>query len=66
MDDRKAGRIVGTFLADLVFFSLVCGAGILSLSLVSKLLRIAISREAMKSVMKNDNPNNEYDNTDFE
>ena len=34
MDDRKAGRIVGTFLADLVFFSLVCGAGILSLNLI--------------------------------
>ena len=62
MDERKAGRIVGTFLADLVFFSFVFGAGIFSLSLISKLLKIAITREAMKS----SNQNKDYPDTDFE
>lgn len=62
MDERKVGRIVGTFLADLVFFSVVCGIEIFSISLVSKLLRIAITHEAIKSA----NKNNEYPDTDFE
>lgn len=62
MDERKAGRILGTFLADLVFFSVICGVGIFSISLLSKLVRIAIAREAMKSA----NQNTDYPDTDFE
>jgi hypothetical protein len=62
MDERKAGRIVGTLLADLVFFCVVGGIGVLSLNLASKLLRIAITREAMKSA----NPTNDYPETDLE
>ena len=63
MDERKAGRIVGTVLADLVFFSLVFGVGVFSITLLSKLLRIAITREAIRSVNKN---HNDYDDTDLE
>lgn len=39
MDERKAGRILGTIIADLIYFSII---GVLSVSLVSKLIRIAI------------------------
>ena len=59
MDERKAGRILGTIIADLIYFSII---GVLSVSLVSKLIRIAISQEAMKSAGKN----NDYLDTDFE
>lgn len=59
MDERKAGRILGTIIADLIYFSII---GVLSISLVSKLIRIAISQQAMKSA----DQNNDYPNTDFE
>ena len=59
MDERKAGRILGRIIADLIYFSII---GVLSVSLVSKLIRIAISQQAMKS----SDQNNDYPNTDFE
>lgn len=59
MDERKAGRVLGTIIADLIYFSIV---GVLSISLVSKLIKIAISQQAMKS---SDQTNN-YPDTDFE
>ena len=59
MDERKDGRILGTIIADLIYFSII---GVLSISLVSKLIRIAISQQAMKSA----DQNNDYPNTDFE
>jgi len=59
MDERKAGRILGTIIADLIYFSIIGG---LSMTLVSKLIKIAITREAMKS----DNQTNNYTDTDFE
>jgi len=59
MDERKAGRILGTIIADLIYFSII---GVLSVSLVSKLIRIAISQQAMK----NTDQNNDYPDTDFE
>jgi hypothetical protein len=59
MDERKAGRILGTIIADLIYFSII---GVLSVSLVSKLIRIAISQQAMKSA----DQNNDYPDTDFE
>ena len=59
MDERKAGRILGTIIADLIYFSII---GVLSVSLASKLIRIAISQQAMKSADQND----DYPDTDFE
>lgn len=61
MDERKAGRILGTIIADLIYFSIV---GVLSASLVSKLIRVVISQQAMKSA--DQNKNNDYPDTDFE
>ena len=67
MDERKAGRIVGTFLADLLFFSVILGTGILSIKIISKLIKIAITREAMKSINKNNNrANKDLDYDDLE
>jgi len=62
MDERKVGRILGTIIADLIYFSVICGVGIFSISLLSKLVRIAIAQEAMKSA----DQNNDYPDTDFE
>ena len=59
MNERKAGRILGTIIADLIYFSII---GVLSVSLVSKLIRIAISQQSMKSA----DQNNDYPDTDFE
>ena len=59
MDERKAGRIVRTIIADLIYFSIV---GVLSVSLVSKWIKIAISQQALKSA----DQNNDYPDTDFE
>ena len=67
MDERKAGRIVGIFLADLVFFSVILGTGIFSIKIISKLIKIAITREAMKSINKNNNhANKDLDYDDLE
>ena len=59
MDERKVGRILGTIIADLIYFSII---GVLSASLLSKLIKIAISQQAMKSA----DQNNDYPDTDFE
>ena len=59
MDERKAGRILGTIIADLIYYSII---GVLSVSLVSKLIRITLSQQAMKSA----DQNNDYPDTDFE
>ena len=59
MDERKVGRILGTIIADLIYFSII---GVLSASLLSKLIKIAISQQALKSA----DQNNDYPDTDFE
>lgn len=62
MDERRAGRILGIFLAEVVYYSVLVGVGICSFRLLSKLLKIAIAREAMKSA----NKNNDYPDNDLE
>ena len=53
MDEAKAGRRFGTFLADVVYFSAILGIGLVSGKLVSKLLKAVITGQTMKSVTKN-------------
>ena len=73
MDEAKAGRIFGTFLADLVYFSAILGVGVISGKLLSKLLKAVISREIVKNAAKNKPVENHYptendysDDLDFE
>lgn len=67
MDERRVGRIVGAFLADLVFFSVIFGTGIFSIKILSKLIKIVITREAMKSINNNNNhANKDLDYDDLE
>lgn len=56
----------GTFLADIVYFSVILGLGVISVKFLSKVLKAAITREAMKSAAKA-NPENDYpEGLDFE
>jgi hypothetical protein len=67
MDERKAGRIVGTFMADFLYFSIIFGTGIFSIKLISKLIKIAVTKEAMRSVNKqNNHANNDIEHNDLE
>jgi hypothetical protein len=67
MDERKAGRMVGELLADLVYFSCILGMGVLSVSLLSKLIKVIITREVMRNVNKHNHANDQdYPESDLE
>lgn len=70
MNEKRAGRIVGEVLADLVFFSCILGIGVFSTALLSKLIKFAVTREIMRNVNKNNQANhndrNEYPDSDLE
>ncbi len=52
--EQKAGRIVGTILADLLYYSCVLGVGVLSVKILSKIIKTAITLEIMRGVRKNE------------
>lgn len=52
MDEGQAGRIAGTFVADVFYYTLILGIGYISIKTASKLLKIAVTHEVMKSINK--------------
>lgn len=67
MDERRAGRIVGELLADLVFLSCIFGIGVISTSLLSKLIKFAITRELMRKIKKQNHAHDQdYPESDLE
>jgi hypothetical protein len=63
LDDQRPspGRVVGTFLADLVFFSCVLGLTIISGKFLAKMAKIALRREMIRNMAKNQKTQNQED-----
>lgn len=58
MDEAKAGRITGIFLADVVYYCAILGVGVLSLKTLSGLLKTVVTYEVARQTIKN-KPNQE-------